>query len=364
MSFISYAQNYEDVMLWRALKHVEKGFYIDIGAQDPLVDSVSLAFYEHGWRGVHVEPTSQYASKLRRARPDETIMQVAIGKDADTLAFFEFNDTGLSTADPIIAQRHEQRGFTCNQTVVPMISMDKLLDKFGGHTIHWLKIDVEGFEKCVLESWKLAPVRPWILVIESTLPSTETMSHAEWENIVLLKGYEFAYFDGLNRFYVLKEQSNLKQAFNCGPNIFDRFALSGLASHPFYAVVEAKKIYAEAREKVANERAANAEALEKVANERAANAEALAKVANERVANAEAREKVANELFEAKEQQLNDILNSRSWLIKARLLFIRLQGLRILDPWFLLTQAKTLIKKKCLSDNSPKHRVHQCTANF
>ena len=27
--FISYAQNFEDVMLWRALKHVEKGFYID-----------------------------------------------------------------------------------------------------------------------------------------------------------------------------------------------------------------------------------------------------------------------------------------------------------------------------------------------
>ena len=42
MTFISYAQNFEDVMLWRALKHVEKGFYVDVGAQDPVVDSVSL----------------------------------------------------------------------------------------------------------------------------------------------------------------------------------------------------------------------------------------------------------------------------------------------------------------------------------
>ena len=32
MSFISYAQNFEDVMLWRALKHISEGFYIDIGA--------------------------------------------------------------------------------------------------------------------------------------------------------------------------------------------------------------------------------------------------------------------------------------------------------------------------------------------
>ena len=34
MSFISYAQNFEDVMLWRALKHVENGFYIDVGANE------------------------------------------------------------------------------------------------------------------------------------------------------------------------------------------------------------------------------------------------------------------------------------------------------------------------------------------
>lgn len=51
--FISYAQNFEDVMLWRALKHVKNGLYIDIGAHDPVICSVSLAFYERGWRGVH-----------------------------------------------------------------------------------------------------------------------------------------------------------------------------------------------------------------------------------------------------------------------------------------------------------------------
>ena len=46
MSIVSYAQNFEDVMLWRALGQVENGVYIDIGAQHPLIDSVSKAFYE------------------------------------------------------------------------------------------------------------------------------------------------------------------------------------------------------------------------------------------------------------------------------------------------------------------------------
>ena len=35
MSFLSYAQNAEDVMLWRALRHVERGFWIDVGAAEP-----------------------------------------------------------------------------------------------------------------------------------------------------------------------------------------------------------------------------------------------------------------------------------------------------------------------------------------
>ena len=54
--FVSYAQNFEDVILWRALHDVTPGFYIDIGANSPTIDSVTKAFYERGWRGINVEP--------------------------------------------------------------------------------------------------------------------------------------------------------------------------------------------------------------------------------------------------------------------------------------------------------------------
>jgi hypothetical protein len=72
MSFISYAQNYEDVMLWRALKHVQHGFYIDVGANDPTDDSVTKAFYVRGWRGINVEPLKLHHQDLLEARPLES----------------------------------------------------------------------------------------------------------------------------------------------------------------------------------------------------------------------------------------------------------------------------------------------------
>ena len=60
MPFISYAQNSEDVVLWRALRDVEKGFYVDVGATDPEVDSISCAFYERGWSGINAYPVDAY----------------------------------------------------------------------------------------------------------------------------------------------------------------------------------------------------------------------------------------------------------------------------------------------------------------
>jgi hypothetical protein len=44
LTFVSYAQNFEDVLLWRALRQVRNGFYIDVGAAHPDIDSVTRAF--------------------------------------------------------------------------------------------------------------------------------------------------------------------------------------------------------------------------------------------------------------------------------------------------------------------------------
>ncbi|MCS6492816.1 FkbM family methyltransferase [Burkholderia thailandensis] len=230
----SYAQNFEDVMLWRALAHVEHGFYIDIGAQDPRVDSVSLLFYERGWRGIHVEPVPRYAEALRQHRPDETVIQAAVANQNDVLRFYEIPGTGISTAAPDIAAQHRERGFESREIVVPCTTLESIFELGAGRDIHWLKIDVEGFERQVLESWNGASERPWIVVVESTWPMTQIERHDEWESTLVGLGYCAVYFDGLNRYYVSERHGELKQAFHAPPNVFDDFALSGESNAPFH----------------------------------------------------------------------------------------------------------------------------------
>lgn len=231
MSFVSYSQNFEDVMLWRALRHVQDGLYIDVGAQHPVVDSVSKAFHQLGWKGIHVEPVPAYAEMLRADRPDDTVLQLALGETEGTLELNVIADTGLSTAVSQYAQTHQdERGFQHQRVQVPVLTMKSAFAALQGRDVHWLKIDVEGFEENVLRGWDSRALRPWIIVVEATIPNSSITDYAGWDPIILAADYTFVYFDGLNRFYVAKEHAELCAAFAAPPNVFDQVVLSGLSS--------------------------------------------------------------------------------------------------------------------------------------
>lgn len=227
MSFISYSQNFEDVMLWRALKHVKNGFYIDIGANDPTVHSVTKSFYERGWKGINCEPVQHWFSKLKADRKNDVNLQVAIGSQTSELEFFEVVNTGLSTLDKTIAKKHsEEYGFELKSYVVPVEKLTSICEREKVKTIHFLKVDVEGAEKSVLEGIDFKIIRPWIVVVEATKPMSQEVDYEKWEYLITLENYHFVYFDGLNRFYIADEHEELDCYFNKPPNVFDDFKLS------------------------------------------------------------------------------------------------------------------------------------------
>ena len=281
-------------MLWRALKHIEKGCYVDVGAQHPVIDSVSKAFHERGWRGVHIEPVPEYARLLRQDRPDETVLEVALSDIEGTLELNVIPDTGLSTAVDAYARRHHtEQGLDCRRIRVPVLTLKSALQSLAGKDVHWLKIDVEGLEGQVLKGWDSQALRPWVMVIEAIVPGSTETDYASWDPILTAANYQFVYFDGLNRFYIAKEHAELAVAFSSPPNVFDDVLLTAGS-----AVCRQLVTSYQARE---SELAAQAEA-------RVAQAEASVAQAEARVAQAEAH--VAQIVG-----QLRDMLNSRSWRV-------------------------------------------------
>jgi FkbM family methyltransferase len=223
MTFISYAQNFEDVMLFRALKGVENGFYIDVGAQDPVFDSVTKAFYERGWRGINIEPVEQWFQKLVADRLEDVNLQLAASSQTGKVRFFDVPDTGMSTSDVDFARQHAAQGFEVREYEISAKPLDAICAEFGVQEVHFLKVDVEGAEAEVLRGINLIDIRPWIILVESTEPNSQVTTHENWERLLTNRGYEFIYFDGLNRFYLAREHAEIKNAFSIAPNYFDHF---------------------------------------------------------------------------------------------------------------------------------------------
>lgn len=222
MTFVSYAQNFEDVMLHRALAHVKQGFFVDVGAQHPSDDSVTKAFSLLGWRGINIEPVPHWYNLLVEDRTYDINLNIAVG-DGDGLTIFEVEETGWSTGDRALAERYRDEGKVVHEHHVPATTLDRILDEQRVDVVHFLKVDCEGAERVALESCSFDRVRPWIVVVEATEPNSQIPSHESWEPILLGHDYLFAYFDGLNRYYVAREHQELLPAFAAPPNVFDNF---------------------------------------------------------------------------------------------------------------------------------------------
>ncbi len=223
MSFISYAQNYEDVVLWRALKDVEPGFYVDVGAADPEEISVTKLFYDRGWSGINIEPTAAYFERLVQARPRDLNLNVAAGAAPGLMALNEILGTGLSTGDEALARRHAAAGWESREITVPMLTLTSICESQSVGEIHFLKVDVEGAEADVLRGLDFERFRPWIVVVEATEPLSPTRNDESCEALLLGQRYRRAYFDGLNAFYVAEEQAGLIDALAVPPNVFDDY---------------------------------------------------------------------------------------------------------------------------------------------
>ena len=226
MRFVSYAQNFEDVMLWRALKHVQNGFYVDVGAAYPLEGSVTKAFYERGWSGINIEPNKQCHAALQSDRLRDINLNIAISTHSQKLDFFESKESGWSSTNPAIGGKLLAEHMIKEIYSVEARSLNEIIEEYKIQDIHFLKIDVEGAEKDVLLGLDLERFRPWILVLEATKPNSQEDVSNNWEFLVASREYEFVYFDGLNKFYLARERSHLKIFFNSPPCVFDNFVLA------------------------------------------------------------------------------------------------------------------------------------------
>jgi FkbM family methyltransferase len=223
MAIISYAQNFEDVLLNRLFPECRSGFYIDVGACHPVIHSVTKLFYERGWHGINIEPIPRLSKMLAVDRERDTNLRVGLSNCEETSVFYECPILELSTFSEEQAEELRRQGHRLVEHLVPVTTLARVCDEYAGRTIDFLKIDVESYERQVLEGGDWSRFRPRVVLVEATRPATAIPNYEEWEPLLLTADYLFAFFDGLNRYYVRAEDRQLLPVLGVPANVFDQF---------------------------------------------------------------------------------------------------------------------------------------------
>lgn len=196
--FVSYAQHGEDVILWRALGDRGPGFYIDVGAFHPTDDSVTQALYEHGWRGINIEPQSDRLAAFERERPKDTNLCLAIGDQDGTATLTIPRNPGWASTATLPLEGDDAEGTIAVD--VPARRLDTLLAELGVDRIDVLNIDVEGAEAAVVRGLLDSPVRPSVCVVAGVAPGIGPAAGDEAVALLAEAGYVHCLFDGLNHY--------------------------------------------------------------------------------------------------------------------------------------------------------------------
>jgi FkbM family methyltransferase len=223
---LSFGQNHEDVFLRRRVfPDLKDGFYIDVGANDPLSLSVTKHFYESGWCGINIEPLRGVFTRLDRDRPRDINLNIGISDRPGKATLYEAigANGGLSTLSYAQAEEHRARGVRFVEYSVPITTLRAVTEQYVRRPIDFMSIDVEGHELEVVKGGDWKRWRPRVLVIESITPLAGRPAHIAWEGVLLAADYLYAYFDGVNRYYVRCEESHLIQALGKPVNATDHY---------------------------------------------------------------------------------------------------------------------------------------------
>jgi len=199
-----YAQSSEDFVL-RMLFPYATGTYVEVGVNHPINDNHTYILYELGWRGLLIEPQSQSLRECLRWRPEDAREQCAASDvDGQQLPLYLPGQNS-----PAASLRQDWCGGNLPTTQVRTRRMESIMAEHVAlrDDCDICSIDVEGWERQVLEGIGWNTFKPRCFCVEAVRWNPFSRMHFDWEFLLLAYGYRLICHNLQNRFYGLIENN-------------------------------------------------------------------------------------------------------------------------------------------------------------
>ena len=170
------------------------GFYVDVGANDPVLDSQSAHLEALGWRGLLIEPDPDCCELLRKTRTG-SVVELACSSPENAGKQLLLNRAGPHST---LEDKPIALGAVVRSTVaVQCETLDAILHSHNAPVgFDLLSIDIEGHELVALSGFSFSAWQPKLVLIE------DHVTHLKKHRLMQKNNYQLLMRTGLNSWYV------------------------------------------------------------------------------------------------------------------------------------------------------------------
>jgi hypothetical protein len=192
---ISYAHTGEDRLIESMLKPIitEKGFYVEVGCNEPIFISNTFSLYKKGWNGICIDANETLIKKYARLRPQDIAVTALVSDENTTRDYFIYANNVLSSTEQMNIDIQEEPGFEVLSTQqLKTETLTEILDRCNAPThFDLLSIDAEEHDLQVLRSLDFNKYSPKLIVVESETFEASKPGDDLIFQLVMSKGYSF-----------------------------------------------------------------------------------------------------------------------------------------------------------------------------
>jgi FkbM family methyltransferase len=172
----SFGQSREDAWFLDTLRQknipwASSGFFVDLGANHPVVFSATYLLYKAGWSGITVDPIPSLCALHRRLRPRDVSLNVGVGAVSEQRRFWETAPDFFSSFSEEDTKRAEEKGLctVLRESAVSLVTPSDIVAHVpAGKTVNYLTIDTEGLDGEILSNWPWDKCMPDVISCEAS----------------------------------------------------------------------------------------------------------------------------------------------------------------------------------------------------
>jgi len=156
-----------DVIIQNIFRNKQKGFYVDVGCQNPIKNNNTYLLYKKGWFGLNIDLDKDNIDIFNVSRPnDENINTAISNKVGQTDLYFYHKKSPINTIDKSTSDFQKANVSEIKKIQTNTLNNILYNSKYKNTKINLLSVDVEGHELQVFEGLDFNLYKPDVIVVE------------------------------------------------------------------------------------------------------------------------------------------------------------------------------------------------------